>query len=55
MNIKKKILHLIFHFDTLSLFDLGDSEVEGLSSKSVKRLAKYNTIILKFKEKFNQN
>ena len=46
---------LIFYFDTLRFFDIGDSEIEGLNSKSVKRLAKYNNIILKFKEKFNQN
>ena len=46
---------LIFYFDTLRFFDLGDSEIEGLNSKSVKRLKKYNNIILKFKEKFNNN
>lgn len=46
---------LIFYFDTLRFFDIGDREIEGLSSKSVKRLAKYNKIILKFGEKFRQN
>ena len=46
---------LIFYFDTLRFFDLGDSEIEDLSSKSVKRLAKYNKIILNFKHKFNNN
>ena len=46
---------LIFHFDTLRYFDIGAPEIEGLSSKSVKRLAKYNKIIIKFQEKFRQN
>lgn len=46
---------LIFHFDTLRFFDIGTPETEGLNSKSVKRLAKYNNKILKFKEKFNNN
>ena len=46
---------LIFYFDTLRFFDLGDSEIEGLSSKSVKRLAKYNKIILNFEHMFYQN
>ena len=46
---------LIFYFDTLEIFDIGDAEIEGLSSKSVKRLAKYNKIILNFKAKFNNN
>lgn len=46
---------LIFYFDTLRFFDISDPEIEGLNSKSVKRLAKYNNIILKFKHKFNNN
>ena len=52
---EKDFTDLIFYFDTLRFFDIGDSEIEGLNSKSVKRLAKYNNIILKFKEKFNNN
>lgn len=46
---------LIFYFDTLRCFDLSAPETEGLSSKSVKRLAKYNKIILNFEHMFYQN
>ena len=52
---EKDFTDLIFYFDILTFFDLGDSEIEGLNSKSAERLSKYNNIILRFKEKFNNN
>ena len=51
----KDFTDLIFYFDTLRLFNISAPETEGLASKSVARLSEYNDIILKFKEKFNQN
>ena len=46
--------NLVDIFDNLITFDIGSSDTEGLSSKSIECLVKYNNIIENFKNKFNE-
>lgn len=51
----KDFTDLIFRFDALRFFDISVLETEGLSSKNIARVSKYNKIIWNLKEMFNQN
>ena len=46
--------NLVDIFDNLITFDIDSSDTEGLSSKSIECLVKYNNIIENFKNKFNE-
>ena len=46
--------NLVEAFDSLELFDVNSSDVEGLSSKSIAILIEYNDTIENFKNKFNE-
>ena len=46
--------NLVDSFDGLRTFNVSSSEVDGLSSKSINCLIKYNNIIETFKQKFNE-
>ena len=46
--------NLVDSFDSLRTFNVSSSEVDGLSSKSIDCLIKYNDIIESFKNKFNE-
>ena len=46
--------NLVDSFDSLKTFDVSSEEVDGLSSKSIDCLIKYNYIIESFKQKFNE-
>ena len=44
--------NLVDAFDSLHIFDVSSSEVDGLSSRSIDNLIEYNSIIQTFKVKF---
>ena len=46
--------NLVEAFDSLELFDVNSSDIEGLSSKSIAILIEYNDNIKNFKNKFNE-
>lgn len=46
--------NLVEAFDSLELFDVNSSDVEGLSPKSIDTLIEYNDNIKNFKNKFNE-
>ena len=46
--------NLVDSFESLRIFDIKSSDVEGLSSKSIDNLLEYNDIIESFKNKFNE-
>ena len=46
--------NLVDAFESLRIFDIKSSDVEGLSSKSIDNLLEYNDIIESFKSKFNE-
>ena len=46
--------NLVDSFESLRIFDIKSSDVEGLSSKSIDNLLEYNDIIESFKKKFNE-